>query len=52
MINLPDPVLPEGIVGQPYNQTFTASDGTGLLGFTVIAGTLPAGLTPASDETL
>ncbi len=42
--------LPGGTIGTPYNQTVSASGGTGSYTFSVIAGSLPAGLTldPAS----
>jgi hypothetical protein len=38
-------VLPNGSVGAAYNQTLTASGGTGPYTFSVVSGTLPAGLT-------
>ncbi|MBX7218660.1 MAG: putative Ig domain-containing protein [Blastocatellia bacterium] len=37
--------LPAGTVGTAYNQTFTASGGSGTFGFGVTAGTLPTGMT-------
>jgi hypothetical protein len=40
------------VVNSPYNQTITASGGTGPYTFTVSSGTLPQGLTLASDGSL
>ena len=37
--------LPPGTVGAAYNQTATATGGTGTYAFSISAGTLPAGLT-------
>ena len=44
-ITLAPTTLPNGTVGVPYSQTFTASGGTAPNSFGVTAGTLPAGLT-------
>jgi len=44
--------LPSGTVGQGYNQTISASGGSGTYAFALASGTLPAGLTLASDGTL
>lgn len=46
-ITLSPATLPNGTVGTSYNQTLTASGGTGPYTFAVIAGALPAGLTLA-----
>lgn len=46
-ITLSPATLPNGTVGASYNQTLTASGGTGPYTFAVIAGALPAGLTLA-----
>ncbi|MCX6858548.1 MAG: putative Ig domain-containing protein, partial [Verrucomicrobia bacterium] len=37
--------LPAGLVGSAYNQTLTATGGTGAYTWSISAGTLPAGLT-------
>src|SRR5262249_15662460 len=52
IINPTDHALPEGTVGQPYIQAFTASAGTTPLRFTVIRGALPPGLNLDQDGTL
>jgi hypothetical protein len=44
--------LPPGQVGVAYSQQLTASGGTGAYTFTVLAGTLPAGLTLSSSGLL
>ncbi|MBI1762506.1 MAG: CSLREA domain-containing protein, partial [Acidobacteria bacterium] len=44
--------LPNGTIGVGYTQTLTASGGTAPYTFAVTAGTLPAGLTLASDGSL
>ncbi|MEO8359959.1 MAG: IPTL-CTERM sorting domain-containing protein [Vicinamibacteria bacterium] len=41
--------LPNGTKGVPYTQTLTASGGVAPYAFTVVAGSLPAGLTLAGD---
>ncbi|MFH0994352.1 MAG: ice-binding family protein [Pseudomonadota bacterium] len=45
---LPAPPLPQGIVGNLYSQTITASGGTAPYTFSVTAGPLPTGLLFAS----
>src|SRR6185436_13171640 len=40
--------LPGTTISVPYNQTVTASGGTGPYTFTIISGTLPTGLTLSS----
>jgi len=44
--------LPNGMLGTPYNQTITASGGTGLYTFGVTSGALPPGLTLTANGTL
>jgi hypothetical protein len=44
-ITIAPATLASGVGGTPYNQTFTASGGTGPYNFTVATGTLPAGIT-------
>src|SRR5262249_47502723 len=44
--------LPPGTVGDPYNQTFTATGGTAPHTFTISAGTLPSGLNLSSAGVL
>ncbi len=44
-ITLSPPTLPNGNAGTPYNQTITASGGTGPYTFTVSSGAIPQGLT-------
>ena len=46
------PSLPSGIWGTPYNQSISASGGTASYSYSISAGTLPAGLTLASNGTL
>lgn len=43
-VTLSPPVLPNGTVGAPYSQTFSASGGTGSFTFSISSGTLPPGL--------
>ena len=45
VITLAPPTLPTGKVGVAYSQQITASGGTGTIVFSVLSGTLPAGLT-------
>lgn len=40
--------LPNGVIGTPYNQTMSASDGTAPYTYAVTSGTLPAGLNLAA----
>ena len=44
--------LPNGTRTVPYNQTITATGGTGPYTFAVTSGSLPGGLTLASNGTL
>ncbi|MDQ3009631.1 MAG: putative Ig domain-containing protein [Acidobacteriota bacterium] len=43
-INPANSTLPASAVGQSYNQTFSATGGTGAYTFSIVAGTLPTGL--------
>ncbi len=52
VITLVPPTLPAGRVGVAYSQQITASGGTGPYIFTVLSGTLPAGLTLSSGGLL
>ena len=52
VITLAPPTLPAGRVGVAYSQQITASGGTGPYVFTVLSGTLPAGLTLSSSGLL
>jgi len=51
-IALSPATLPNGMLGTPYSQTITASGGTGPYTFAVTMGTLPPGLTLATNGTL
>jgi len=51
-ITLSPTTLPDGTVGSSYSQTITASGGTAPYTFTVTSGSLPAGLSLATDGTL
>jgi Ice-binding-like/Putative Ig domain/IPTL-CTERM motif len=51
-ITLAPPTLPVGRVGVAYSQQITATGGTGPYVFTVLSGTLPAGLTLSSGGLL
>ncbi|QSX80098.1 putative Ig domain-containing protein [Lysobacter solisilvae] len=44
--------LPDGVAGVGYGQSLTASGGTGPYGFSVVAGSLPTGLTLSSAGVL
>jgi hypothetical protein len=44
-ITIAPSTVPNGAVGGPYNQTFTASGGTGPFSFALSLGALPPGLT-------
>ena len=52
VITLAPATLPAGAVGVAYSQQITASGGTGSPVFTVVTGTLPAGLTLSSGGLL
>ncbi len=45
LFSLSPPLLPSAPVGRPYSQTFTASGAVAAPAFSVVTGTLPAGLT-------
>jgi hypothetical protein len=45
LITIAPPTVPNGTLGTAYSQTLTASGGTGPYTFSVVSGTLPAGLT-------
>jgi len=51
-ITLAPTTLPNATLGTPYSQTITASGGTGPYTFAVTSGTLPPGLTLATNGTL
>jgi hypothetical protein len=51
-ITFTPPTLPIGNVGVAYSQQLTASGGTGSYTFSVVGGTLPAGLTLSSGGLL
>jgi hypothetical protein len=51
-ITVNPPTLPNGTVGSAYNQTITATGGTGSVTFAVSSGTLPPGLTLSAGGTL
>ncbi|MEQ7922815.1 Ig domain-containing protein, partial [Xanthomonas sp. WHRI 1810A] len=46
------PTLPPAVRGSAYNQVLTASGGVAPYRYSIASGTLPAGLTLASDGTL
>ena len=46
------PSIADGVTGTPYSQTVAATGGTGPYSFTVASGSLPSGLTMASDGTI
>jgi len=52
MITVNPPTLPDGLLGTAYNQTITATGGTAPYTFAITSGSLPPGLTLASDGTL
>jgi hypothetical protein len=52
VITLAPPTMPNGTVGVAYSQQITASGGTGPYVFSVLSGTLPAGLTLSSSGLL
>jgi len=45
LITIAPPTAPDGAIGVAYTQTLTASGGAGTYTFSVVSGTLPAGLT-------
>lgn len=45
LITIAPPTAPDGAIGVAYTQTLTASGGSGSYTFSVVSGTLPAGLT-------
>ncbi|MBB2806531.1 putative Ig domain-containing protein [Xanthomonas arboricola] len=49
---LAQPTLPPAVRGSAYNQVLTASGGVAPYRYSIASGTLPAGLTLASDGTL
>ncbi|MBB2758828.1 UNVERIFIED_ORG: uncharacterized protein YhjY with autotransporter beta-barrel domain [Xanthomonas campestris] len=49
---LAQPILPPAVRGSAYNQVLTASGGVAPYRYSIASGTLPAGLTLASDGTL
>ncbi len=49
---LAQPTLPPAVSGSAYNQVLTASGGVAPYRYSISSGTLPAGLTLASDGTL
>ncbi|WP_374057830.1 putative Ig domain-containing protein [Xanthomonas sp. WHRI 6108] len=49
---LAQPTLPPAVRGSAYNQVITASGGVAPYRYSIASGTLPAGLTLASDGTL
>ena len=51
-ITLAPAALPAAMIGAPYLQTITASGGTAPYAFSVISGTLPAGLSLSADGVL
>ena len=51
-ITLSPSSLPAGTAGSPYNQTLTASGGTGPYSFVILSGSLPPGLTLSASGAL
>ena len=51
-ITVTNPAVDSGTIGTPFNQTFTQSGGVGTTTFSLGSGTLPAGLTLASNGVL
>jgi len=51
-ITIAPPTLPDGQIGQPYNQPLTASGGAASYTFSVITGALPANMTLSSSGVL
>ncbi len=52
IITVTNPGVNTGVAGAPFSQTFTQSGGIGTTTFSLASGTLPAGLTLASNGTL
>jgi hypothetical protein len=51
-ITVTNPAVSSGVAGSPFSQTFTQSGGVGTTTFSIAGGTLPAGLTLASNGVL
>jgi len=51
-ITVTNPAVDTGVAGTPFSQTFTQSGGVGTTTFSLAGGTLPAGLTLASNGVL
>ncbi len=51
-ITVNNPAVSTGVAGSPFSQTFTQSGGIGTTTFTLASGTLPSGLTLATNGTL
>jgi len=51
-ITVTNPAVTSGVAGAPFSQTFTQSGGVGTTTFSLAGGTLPAGLTLASNGVL
>jgi Putative Ig domain len=51
-ITVTNPAVNSGVAGSPFSQTFTRSGGVGTTTFSLASGTLPAGLTLASNGVL
>jgi len=51
-ITVTNPAVDSGVVGSPFSQTFTQSGGVGATTFSLASGTLPSGLTLASNGVL
>jgi hypothetical protein len=52
VITLSPPSLPGGIIGAPYSQMISATGGAAPHAFTLMAGTLPAGITLSTEGLL
>ncbi len=52
IVNPTNPVLPPGVTGASYRQTFTATGGSAPYSFTISAGTLPPGSSLLSEGEL
>jgi|GEM_PF-6226096 len=51
-INISPTILPAGVANSPYSVTFTSSNGTGPYTYSLVSGSLPAGLTLSGSGTL